>query len=83
VGTYDEGVVNGLQDVLLILDVVHVLALNDVVLLHGLQGELFRLVLLEIGDLYISKGAYNPRVSILSKSGNIPSAQVSKPGTEL
>jgi hypothetical protein len=50
--------VNHLQNVFFVLDVVHVFALNDVVLLHRLQSKLLRFVFLQVSDLDVTKGAY-------------------------
>ena len=53
--TYDEGVANHFKNLLFVLDVVDVLALDDIILLHGLECEPLGLVLLEACQLDISK----------------------------
>ena len=53
--TYDEGVVEELEDLLFVFNVVDVLRLNDVVLFHGLYGHLGAGVLLEPRELDVSK----------------------------
>lgn len=48
-----------LQNLLLVLDVVDVLGLNDVVLLHRLDGHLHAGVLLEPSEFDVSKSTYS------------------------
>ena len=55
--TYAEGVVHLAEDVLLILDVIHVLALDDLVLLHRLNCVLDGRLTAEPADLDQTKGA--------------------------
>ena len=50
--------VHQLQNLLFVLNVVDMLALDDVGLLHGLERELLGLVLLQVPQLHISKSTY-------------------------
>ena len=56
--TYTEGVVQLAEDGLLVLDVVDVLALDDLVLLHRLDGELLGGVGAEPADLDQAEGTF-------------------------
>ena len=56
--TYDERMINHLQNILLIFDMVDMLTGDNVVFLHCLQSELLGLVFLQLGDLHISKCTY-------------------------
>lgn len=54
--TYDERMVNHLQNDLFILDMINMLTRDDVVLLHRLQSELLGLVFLQRSDLDVTEG---------------------------
>ena len=54
--TYDERVANHFEDLLFVLNMVDVLALDDIVLLHGFESKPLGLVLLQTCQLHISKG---------------------------
>ena len=45
------------QNLLFIFDVIHMLALDDISLFHGLQGELFAFVLFQVGQFYVTESA--------------------------
>ena len=45
-------------DFLFVFDMVDVLALDDVSLFHGLQGEFLSLVLLQVSELHIAESTY-------------------------
>ena len=55
--TYDEGMLQLLEDLLLVLDVVHVLAVNDFLLLHCLDRELVVRIVFQPCQLHISESA--------------------------
>lgn len=56
--TYDEGVVDQLQNILFVFNVINVLALDDIILFHCFQGEFLVLVFFEVCNLDISKCTY-------------------------
>lgn len=55
--TYDERVRDDLENAFLVLDVVHVLALDDFALLHGLYRKLLFFVIFKPSNLDISECA--------------------------
>ena len=56
--------VNHLQDFLLILDMIDVLALNDINFLHGLDCHLLVFILFEPSEFDITKGTYIIRIRL-------------------
>lgn len=56
--TYNEWMLDDLKYLLLILNVVHVLAVNDLLLLHCLDGKLGIRVIFQPGVFHISEGTY-------------------------
>lgn len=57
--------VDHLQDVFLVLNMINVLALNNIVFLHGLDSKLLSFVFLQVAKLYITESTYRQsRVSI-------------------
>ena len=55
--TYDERVLKLLENLLLVLDMINMLAVDDFLLLHGFNGELVVGVVFQPCELDISKGA--------------------------
>ena len=55
--TYDEWVLKLLENLLLVFNMINMLAVNDFLLLHGLNGELVVRVVFQPCKLDISKGA--------------------------
>jgi len=56
--TYDERVLDAFENLLLVLDVVDVLALDDVSLLHGLDRVLVLLLSLDPADSHVTERTY-------------------------
>lgn len=56
--TYDEWMNHDFENLLLILNMVYMFALNDVLLLHCLNGNHFILIFLQPCELYVTEGAY-------------------------
>ena len=59
--TYDKGMLDYFEYLLLILNMIDMLAVNNLLLLHGLDGEAGLGVVLQPGVLNISKCTCNTR----------------------
>jgi len=58
-----ERVVNSLKDEFLVLDVIDVLAVDDLGLLHGLDSKLLAGLAFQPANLYITEGTFSETVS--------------------
>lgn len=55
---YDEGMLDSLQNLLLIFNVIDMLTFDNLCLLHGLNSILMGLIGLDPANPHISKGTY-------------------------
>jgi len=69
---YSERVVQKLQDVFLVFDVIHMLALDDLVLFHRFDCVFLGWIRFEPADLHVAERAY-PEPSTLAALVSLPS----------
>ena len=49
--------IHQLQNLLFVFNVIHMLALDDILLFHSFEGELFAFVLFQMGQLDVTESA--------------------------
>jgi hypothetical protein len=54
--TYNKRMYHQFQDLLFVLDVINVFALNDVLFFHCLKGKLLSFIFLETSNFDVSEG---------------------------